>query len=227
MSAKSDEWRTSPLYSIAEAAHLAQVSTRTVKRWLYGDDGIRPMYSVFDSKPEEEFKSPLVLSFLQLAEIVVATKFRQRGVTLDRVRRAHKYAKLALDLEYPFATLKLETLGGYILRRFEEDEPGASLLVLSASNQWTLPGIVIETFHNFDYEVDLAARWFPFGKTVPIVIDPRYASGVPTIPNRGVTIHAIKQRFKAGQSIRLISQDLRLSREQVEEALRYADKIAA
>jgi uncharacterized protein (DUF433 family) len=91
-----------------------------------------------------------------------------------------------------------------------------------------LPGVVSELLHQgFDYQDDLASRWFPLGRGVPIVVDPRYAAGVPTIPNRGVTVATINDRFKLGQSIQFIAKDLVLRRDQVEAAIRYADKIAA
>ena len=49
-----------------------------------------------------------------------------------------------------------------------------------------------------EYELDLAAQWYPAGKSLPIVVDPRISSGVPTIKGRGVTIQVIHKRFKAG-----------------------------
>jgi len=57
----------------------------------------------------------------------------------------------------------------------------------------------------------MRTSWQPVGKEVPIVVDPRNASGVPTIQGRGVTIRGIVERFKNQQSIRLISDDLNIS----------------
>lgn len=215
-------WRTESLYTIMEAARLARVSSVTVRHWLFGyQTPSRQIPPIFG----EQDKGPLV-SFLQLVEIVIASRFRRGPVKLDRIRKAYEFAKKEWDLEYPFAALKLEPLGGHVLRRFEEQEPGASLLVLDEPGQWTLPGLVIKQIHNFDYELELAARWYPLGKTIPIVIDPRFSAGMPTIPNRRVTIQAIHNRFKAGYPMRFISSDLKLKPNIVEEALRYANQIA-
>ncbi len=216
-------WRTDPLYTIAEAAHLARVSSMTVRRWLYGyrtpDREVRSILG-------EQEKAPLV-SFLRLAEIVVAKSFRKNRMKMERIRDAHDFAQQELGVEFPFASMKLEPLGGHILHRFDEEQPGISLATLDTRlQQWTLPGLVIETLHTFDYELELAARWYPVGKTVPIVIDPRYSAGVPTIQDRRVTIQAIYKRFKAGYSTRFIASDLRVNRDIVEEAIRYADKVA-
>lgn len=215
-------WRTDPLYTIAEAARLAKVSSVTVRRWLFGyqtaDRQVPPIFG-------EQEKGPLV-SFLQLAEIVIAYSFRTRHVKLETVRRAHQFAKREWSLEYPFATLDLEPLCGRIMRRFEGDESMASLMELDARGQWTLPGIVRRTQDNFEYELELAARWYPVGKSVPIVIDPRFSAGMPTIPERRVTIQTIRKRFEVGYSIGFIASDLKLKRNIVEEAIRYADMVA-
>ena len=215
-------WRTDPLYTIAEAAHLIQVSSITVRRWLFG-------YQVTDREVPpilgEQEKTPLV-SFLQLVEIVVASSFRRNRLPLKRIRMAHDFAQKDWGIEFPFASMKLEPLGGHVLHRFDEERPGASLATLDTRlQQWTLPGFVIETIRTFDYELELAARWYPIGKTVPIVVDPRYSAGLPTIVQRRVTVQAVHKRFRAGHSIQFITSDLKLKRELVEEAIRYADKV--
>jgi uncharacterized protein (DUF433 family) len=123
--------------------------------------------------------------------------------------------------------LHLKTDGVHVLHEFQESEPGTSLLVLDQSGQLTLPGYVIEVIESFDFEKDLAARWFPLGKEVPIVIDPRYGAGRPTIPNRRLTIETIRKRWLAGQSFQFIAEDFDLEPVVVEDALRYAEKYAA
>lgn len=220
-------WRTNPLYTITEAARLAQVHPMTVRRWLYGDRTPSvQMQPVFGQPSKAE--RPVEVSFLQLAEIVIVSQFRRKHIPLQRIRRAHQFARKTWQLKYPFARLSLETDGVQVLRRFEEAEPGAPLLVLAKeSGQWTLPGYVTETIQTFDFEDDLASRWFPIGKSVPIVIDPQFSAGLPTIPDRRLTIQALRNRWKAGQSMDFIADDYLLKREVVEEALRYAEKVLA
>lgn len=220
-------WRTDPLYTLPEAAHLAKVHPTTVKRWLYGYETLdREAQPIFGEQAQPTQPDASV-SFLQLAEIVVASSFRRHGLKLERIRRAHAFAKEMWDLEYPFARLALESLGGHVIRRFEEEQPGPSLLVLDDPAQLALPGMVLETLNNFDYHLELASRWFPVGKDIRIVIDPRYSAGLPTIPDRRVTVGAIRRRFLAGHSIRFIAGDLKLNRDLVEEAVPYGERVAA
>jgi uncharacterized protein (DUF433 family) len=222
--------RTEPLYTISEAAHLAHVSSNTVRRWLFGytPDPRYPWYRtppVFDGS---EVGDPYV-SFLQLVEIVIASDFRKVGhVRVDVVREAYENAKRISGIEYPFAHLELESLGGHIvqwLKRGGQAVSGAQAVDLP--EQWSLPGLITEEIHKLDYERQLAARWYPEGKTVPIVVDPLFSSGLPTIEGRGVTVGAIRRRWKAGYLIEFIADDLDIDTTLVQRVLQYADKIAA
>jgi uncharacterized protein (DUF433 family) len=217
-----EKWRTKPLYTISEAANLTHVSHQTVRNWLYGYKAKHKKVLPILGKQE---KAPQV-SFLQLAEILIVAGFRKNDITLDRIRSAHDFAQSEWGINYPFASLKLEPLGGHILHRFDEEHPGVSLATLDTKlQQWTLPGLVLDTIHNFDYELELAARWYPKGKQVPIVVDPQISAGLPTIKNRRVTIETVRKRFKANYSPPFIASDLKLKVSEVLEALRWADEV--
>ena len=222
-------WRTEPLYTIRETARLAQVSSSTVRRWLYGyapdprwpEDKSPP---VFGDSPESPF-----VSFLQLIEIVIASDFRKVGhVRLDTVREAYQNARAEWGVEYPFAHLNLESLGGHIIRWIRGDDQAVSgARAVDSPEQWGLPGLVTEEIHKLDYEQQLAARWYPVGKDMPIVVDPLFSSGLPTIKGRGVTVGAIFRRWKAGHLIEFIADDLQLEPALVQRTLQYAEKLAA
>ena len=227
----SNGWRTGPLYTVPEAARLAHVSSSTVRRWLYGyETPTSHMAPVFEEPKEQPRDSNIEVSFLQLAEIYVAGQFRKRSISLQRVRRAHEYARRAWEPNYPFARLKFASDGPRILAEFEAAEPGGKFVVLNPeSGQLTLPGHVVTAIETFDFdERELVSRWFPVARTVPIVIDPKFSAGLPTIPDRRVTVGAIHKRWKdGGQLIDFIASDLQLQPAIVEQVLRYADRVAA
>ena len=225
---EKERWRRGPLYSISEAARLSSVHYSTVRRWIYGSQTpsvhMRPVFG----EQSRSDRTAVVVSFVELAEIVVVSMFRKKRITLERIRRAHSYARKMSGLDFPFAHLSLATDGVRILTDFHEVEPGERFLALDPdSGQLTLPGHVTDAIETFEFEGDLVARWYPVGRSVPIVIDPRFSSGVPTVPNRRLTIHAIRSRWKAGYNMQFISEDLELDANVVEEVLRYADRIAA
>jgi len=221
MSDTKELWRTGAMYTLTEAARLSHVSTPTVKRWLQGynwaNGSTPPLFGDAHDQP--------LVSFLQLIEIVMAKRFRTRHVSAERIRFAHANARRIYRVEFPFAHLRLKAWAGHILRMMETED--VSLPALDAPGLNTLPGLVQEAMEAIDYEDDLAARWYPLGKIIPIVVDPRHAAGLPTIQNRNITVEHIKARFDAGQSIGFICRDLTLSHSHVEQAIRYADKVAA
>ena len=63
------------------------------------------------------------------------------------------------------------------------------------------------------------------GKTVPIVVDPLFGSGVPTVEGRGVTVSTINKRFFEGNlSVEFIAEDLQLDPWLVQHALRFRER---
>lgn len=224
----TDAFRTGKAYTIAQAARLAGTSPATVRRWLAGYEAPgHQMMPVFAGQEAGRASAPLVISFLELVEIVVVARFRKgspggQPVTLERIRRAHAYSREQFQLPYPFASLNLRESGGHILHQFEAQEPGPALLALDMGGQWVLPGLVREELDRFEFSDRLVSRWFPLGKQVPIVVDPHIAAGRPTIAGSGVTVEIIRKRFQFGQSIDFIARDFELRRSDVEQALRYA-----
>ena len=156
-------WRTQPMYSFAEAAHLAQVSVGTVRNWLLGYSTIeREVQPLFKGHPEEE----RACSFLQLIEIVVAAKFRKaERQTFKTVRQAYDNAReIWPHLEYPFASLELKAIGGHIVRIIRV--PGIPLQAIDQPEQYTIPDLVQETLAQIEYEYELASKWYPIGKGI-------------------------------------------------------------
>jgi uncharacterized protein (DUF433 family) len=224
------------MYTIGEAGRLAHVAPVTVRRWLHGyapdlrhPDWRRP--PVFGPK---DTKVSLV-SFLQLVEIVVASDFRKVShLKLDVIRDAHENLRSESGIEYPFAHAELESLGDHVVRWLKGQ---ALAQAVDVPQQFSLPGLLEERTHEvverrlseLDFERMLAARWYPVGKDFPIVVDPLYGAGLPTIVGRGVTVGAIYRRWKAdpNENIELIADDLQLDAQLIERVLKYADKIAA
>ena len=217
-----DRFRTGKAYTIRQAANLASVSQGTVRNWLWGSSTPQgyQMEPVFGSraKPEEVAQ----VSFLELSELIVAARFRKHHIKLARVRAAHNFARNEWSLQYPFAHLNLTSVGGHVLRRFEEENPGVgpSFVVLSSPEQYILPGLVQDELTRFDYsDDDFAERWHPYGREIPVVVDPRFAGGRPTIKGRGISVEILHKRWKAGESFKSIAYDFRLAQKDVEAVL--------
>jgi uncharacterized protein (DUF433 family) len=159
----------------------------------------------------------------------VAVKFTQLGGKLDKVRLVRKRAREKWpNLTYPFASLRIKAIGGELLHAVDEEYGGAALALSIGGpegDQHVLPTLVREALDlfEFDKETDLAVRWFPAGRNSAVVVDPRFAGGRPTIKGRGVTVDNIFRRWtKGGERQKAIADDLELSVDEVEDALRFA-----
>ena len=101
-----------------------------------------------------------------------------------------------------------------------------SMQAIDTPEQYTLPDLVEETMGQLEFELELASKWYPVGKNIPIVVDPHISSGVPIIEGRGITVENVEKRFYTGkQSWDFIASDLELSIEVVQEVLRFAPKV--
>lgn len=181
---------------------------------------MRPVFGGKEKTPDEVAR----VSFLELSELILAARFRKLKIKLPRIRQAHDFARREWGQEYPFAHFDLLSLGGHILRRFEETEPGPGrFVVLTAPDQYVLPDLVEDELRRFDYndEDRLATRWYPYGRDIPVVVDPRFAGGRPTIAGRGVTVEILRKRWKAGESFDSIARDFKLKPPLVEAVLRH------
>lgn len=214
-------WRTQPMYSFREVSRLSGVSIGTVRNWLRGytttQGQVEPL---FKGHPAEE----KACSFLQLIEIVVAAKFRKaEHESFKTVRFAYDNARKLFNLDYPFASMELKAIGGHIVHIMRV--PGVSLQAIDQPEQFTIPDLVQETIGQLEYEYELASRWYPAGKDIPIVVDPRISAGLPVIRDRGVTVEAIQKRFQAKQKMEFIERDFELEHDVVEEAIRFREAV--
>jgi uncharacterized protein (DUF433 family) len=218
----SNHWRTQPMYSYREVSELAHVSVSTVRNWLHGYDSDNGRVSPLFRQHNNEEKS---CSFLELIEIVVAANFRKaEHVPFALVKQTHDNAEKLYNLQYPFARMELKAIGGHIVRVLRVR--GASLQAVDVPEQYTIPDIVQQIIDDqLDFEFELASRWYPVGKKVPIIVDPRISAGLPVVQGRGVTVDTIFKRFKADQSMAAIARDYQIERNTIEKVIQFREKI--
>jgi uncharacterized protein (DUF433 family) len=222
-----DRFRFGKAYTIRQAARLADVAPASVRRWLNVYDLPERSAAPMNGYHSGAIDVPSV-SFLELIEIVVVARFRRgrRSVKLDRLHRAHTFARERFGLPYPFASLSLRESGGSVLHEFDRADPHGPALALDLGGRWAMPGFVTRVLDSLDFsEADrMAERWFPAGRETPIVLDPRRGAGRLTVLGTGVTIETIYRRFMAGESIELLADDYDLGAAAIQEAIRYADR---
>ena len=185
------------------------------------------MEPVFGKAKSSRDGEPLQVSFLELAEIIVVASYRRRAhghkpAGLERLRTAHRFARRQWDnLEYPFASLQFDRVGPHMMYQFQQQEPGEGVLALDLDGQYAFPFVVQESLANFEFEANYAARYFPAGRSVPIVVDPRIGAGRPVVTGTGVSVEMVRRRWKADQSIKEIARAFEIDPDEIEAILRY------
>ena len=213
-----DGWRRRlylPAYTTVEAARFAQTKSATVAYWYYGT-GKRTGPALGGKKRYAP------LSYLQLIEVAFVASFRQRGVPLQRIRKARDYVAKVFGAEFPFAEYRFKTEGLHVLMEAASVDPDfGELIAADEAGQMAWERIMLQRFDQFDYEEDLAVRWHPRGKRVPILIDPRVSFGAPIIEATGVPTWVLRGRFEAGETPKEIEDDFGVTARDLRYALEF------
>src|SRR6188474_2328243 len=99
------------LYSLAEVRRLTGANVSTVRRWVSGD-GLVPRYL------EESEKT---LTFIELMEVFFIKMFRDKGVSLQTIRKASEVAAKRFRTDYPFSFKRFDTDGKTIFATLSKE----------------------------------------------------------------------------------------------------------
>lgn len=212
-----------PVYTAAEAARYAKTSAPTIGRWRAGYSYATPAGGR-RSEPLTSGAPKGLLSFKDLLEVAVVAAAR-RAVPMKSIRRAVESAKDIYGVERPLILVEFKHDGQDI---FTREQTGANHRVVNLSRSGQTAWRHIEdVLQDLDYEDGVALRWYPAGRQRPIVIDPRVSFGRPYILERGISTDAIRGRFQAGESFEDITDDLGVSEDEAQEAIRFELPVAA
>ena len=221
----TDAWHarlTLPAYQAREAAHLAGISPQTVSGWFYG----YPKSPGARSRPvfPKGKRRRVSLSYLQLVEVAFVATCRKNGMSLRRIKDTRAYLAAAFGVDYPFADLRLASTGPSVLKEMENSD---QLLVASAHGQIAWRAFMSQRIAEFDYEGDLAARWFPRGRNVPIFVDPRINFGRPMLAKSGMATWVIADALRAAESEDDVMLDYGIGRDEIGYVLEFEPRRAA
>lgn len=223
-----------PSYKAAEASYLLKLNGSTVRAWCFGttyrgragnSKAFVPVISPADSVLR-------LLSFSNLCELhVLGGITRSYHIPLQRVRPALEYVRKKMGESRPLLAANFRTNG---LDLFLEQ--AGQLVSVSRGGQTAMRG----EFERALDRIERASsgnpvRLFPFSRppalAVPqptaILIDPRIAFGRPIVGTAGVRTEVIHDRFGAGDSPVEMAEDYGVSQEEILEALRYEQHLAA
>jgi uncharacterized protein (DUF433 family) len=213
-----------PRYSYAEADRLAGVSRGTTRRWLAGYAYRSPagqrvtMPPITPGEPTAD-----AVSFLDMVEVVAIGGLKKTGFSTRAIRQVVQNCRELLGVQRPLTTLAFKVGGHEIFV-----DRGDVLLEVGRRKRMQAWNDVLAPFlDNLDYREEIASRWWPLGREVPIVVDPEYGHGLPIIHGSGVRTEIIRERAEAGDLIEQIACDFNLDPREVERALQFELQRAA
>jgi uncharacterized protein (DUF433 family) len=226
----SHSYRGVGLYTVPEAAHLLRVQTRKLRRWTSGytfADG-RSSKPVF-SRDYPRLRSPQTLSFQDLLELLLVSRFRGVGWSLQRIRQEGHAAEKRFKVTHPFASKRVLTDGKYWYTELPpllgEDRSPYRIIQPEPSRRLVFSDIIARFLVDLDYEGEEVSSFYPEGRVYPVVIDRSRAFGKPIETESGVPTRVLYDSHMAGDSIEEVARWYHVSPETVRAAVAYEKKL--
>jgi len=142
-----------------------------------------------------------------------------------RIRANRDELRKRFSTPYPFALKGLLMDGRRLIKELDKD----ALLELGTGGQSAFESVVTPFCRRLDFDAtsQLAARYFPLGREVPIVVSPAHAFGRPVVAGTNLTTEAVANLVRGGESIDDIAHEYDLSREFIDAAWSYENRLAA
>jgi uncharacterized protein (DUF433 family) len=214
------------IYPIEQAARLARLSSRSMRRWFNGE-GERDA-ALVRRMPENEVDT---ISFVDLIQSLAVRAIRHRDeheVSLQKIRQAINTAA-SIGIDYPFAR-KHKT---FLFRDDIVIEIGDRLVQITGKyKRQHLIRPVVELYLDdltFDPTSGLASEYVPLRDACDdrrIVINPLVKYGSPVVMPVGYTVGSLTAAVDSEGSIEAAADMFQVVEADVKFALRYEDILA-
>ena len=218
------------LYTVPEAARLAGVPARRIRRWVRGyryraRDGAEAASEPLWRADTPATDTTVGLSFLDMMEVRMVNAFRGHGVSWAVIRDAARHACELFHDNHPFTMRRFRTDGNRI---FGEAAEGQGERVMDMNRrQWVSKPIVQRSlFDGIEFEDGQAARWYP-AKGRKVVVDPARSFGRPVLTDYGVPTEALFAAFKVEGSVDKVSRWYDVPKPAVRAAIDFERNAAA
>jgi uncharacterized protein (DUF433 family) len=213
------------IYNLPEAARLTGLRPQRVREW-------------FDGRPKTQVRKPVfrsdylsiggdrAISFYDLIELFVAGQLRDRGVSLQSLRKVHKRLQADLGTRHPFCRQEILTKHGQIFT-LGLDEQGRSEMVEVLTRQRVFPDILLPFLKRIDYDeaTAMAQRWCIANL---VVIDPAICLGKPIVDGVGIATAILSASYEANdKNAELVADWFRVHTKHVIAAVEFERSMAA
>jgi uncharacterized protein (DUF433 family) len=214
--------RELPAFTFRELALSLRMAESTVRAWTLGQTGFERLLSI-PRDPRGVFE----LSFYNLIEIYVLVQLRStHGMSMPKVRRCIEVLREDLKTEHPIIDADFFTFNNRLYA-----ERGAYTVNLSRPEGQYFFG---EAMRDLLTRVDKGPlgyeRFYPkllnkhglvTERYKPIVVDPEVTFGRPQLKGTGIPTDAIASRYRGGDSMRFIAEDMYITVNKVRQALDF------
>jgi uncharacterized protein (DUF433 family) len=220
------------IYTLTTAAKIIKINPQKMRRWINGYTYSKNMecrsYEPL-LKTEFDYNSEnVIVSFLDLVELLFINNFIQYGISIQKIRKAAVVASKLINTSHPFAIKKMFTDGKSIFADIAQEEKDDSLLDL-INKQYQISEIIEPTLYKcIDFNrYDLAEKWWPKGKDGAIVLDSSRNMGQPILDKYNIRTELIYDLYKTKHSISEIADWYELDKNAIEVAINYEKGLAA
>jgi uncharacterized protein (DUF433 family) len=211
---------TEGLYTVDQAARLAQVSPQLLRNWLDGTTTRDP--AVFRRIPENDAE---VVGFIDLIQTLAIRAIRtSRKLSLQKIRSTIIAAR-DLGIEYPFARKHQTFLfsDDVVIRVGNPPEERLIQVTGKYKNQHLLRPVTEPYLVDLSYDSNgLASEYSPLSDgDSKIVINPKKQYGAPIVVPSGYTVEALVNAYEGEGSLRGAADAFGITETEVKLAVRY------
>jgi uncharacterized protein (DUF433 family) len=212
------------VYTLTEAARLTGLRPQRVREWFRGRTATAaPPVFPGDYRP---VAGHLAISFHDLVEVFTAGQLRDKGVSLQFIRRVHAQLKGRWDTDHPFCRVEIRTDGKRIFSCWL-DEDGRGDVVDVRTGQKVFDTVLLPFLKKLDYDeaTRLARRW----AIAPLVVlDPAVGFGKPVVEEFGVSTRVLAAAYQAnGRDAAAVAAMFGVDEPHVRAAVTFEDRLAA
>jgi uncharacterized protein (DUF433 family) len=213
------------VYTFPDAARLTRLRTARVREWFLPRQSRRTVPAIFESDYSGETEESII-SFLDLIEVFVAGQLRERGISLQKVRKVHAALSAQLKTDHPFCRKEIRTRGKSVFA-VGLDQRGRDEIFEVLTGQKVFPQIIRPFLKSLDYHSQslLASRW---KIARGVVVNPEICFGQPIVESAGIPTSILCNSYRAnGRDLGIVAKWYGLTTEEVQVAVRFERKIAA
>lgn len=219
------------LYTAAEASRLTGIAPGRLRRWLRGYT-YRAGNRVALAHPVWRRQVPDIdgtagLGFLDLIEARFVDAFRRHSVSWPVIRLCAERARELIGHDHPFSSRRFRTDGQTIFAEIADRAGEPQLLDLARSQLGFGRIIGPSLYAGIEFlDNEVAARWWPLGQQVPVVIDPTRSFGQPIVSDGGVPTRTLVDAVNAEGSVARVARLFEITPRSVHAAVRYESQLS-